>query len=172
MKIIRLLGYKALLCIMLLLSTTMIAQEGTEVSIHNNGNVKVSGEFIEYVRVYRGIVFHEQKGYVYHYQLKCCNNVNVAFFINGIPISEQNYVRLILSKKEMDLENCYYTENYYQDSISQINIFANARIPICIDGIEYRYGDALPLKELEGKELIFKKEERLLRKNRIIIQTN
>jgi oligoribonuclease (3'-5' exoribonuclease) len=80
-------------------------------------------------------------------------------------------VKLILAKREVDLDNCYYTEDYCGDSICQINLFAHAKIPIVIDGIEYRDGDAIPIKELEEKQLKFKKEKRFFRKNRILIET-
>ena len=71
----------------------------------------------------------------------------------------------------MDLDKCYYTEDYFGDSICQINLFACVKIPIMIDGIEYRDGDVIPINKLEEKQLRFKKEERFLRKNRIIVET-
>lgn len=133
-------------------------------------------DYCRFVYLYRDIPFLSKTEYSYyvyqqHKTMKHGDSLRKSFSVNGLSLSEQDYVKLILNKREVDLERCYYTEDYCGDSISQINLFARVKIPIVIDGVEYRDGDAIPIKELEGKQLKFKKEERFLRKNRILVET-
>lgn len=140
------------------------------------GSIRVSWDYCRFAYYYRGIPFLSSTEYNYnafqqHKNTLYCNQLRKSFSVNGLSLSEQDYVKLILTKREVDLDKCYYTEDYCGDSISQINLFAHVKIPIVIDGIEHRDVDAIPIKELEGKQLKFRKEERFLRKNRILIET-
>lgn len=156
--------------IVLMLSLSSLSQNEI------GGSTKVSWDYCQFVYFYHGIPFLSSTEYSYnafqqHKKTLYCNQLRKSFSVNGLSLSEQDYVKLILTKREVDLDKCYYTEDYCGDSICQINLFAYVKIPIVIDGIEYREGDAIPIKELEGKQLKFKKEERFLRKNRILIET-
>ncbi len=141
-------------------------------------NVKISGDFLGIAYLYQGIPFlsleiHDRESYMLYKQTEryYCNQVRKSFSVNGLSLSEQDYLKLVLHKNEVDLNNCYYTEDYCGDSISQINFFARVKIPIVVNGIEYLYEDTIPIKDLQGKRLNFKKQERFLRKNRIIIES-
>ena len=143
---------------------------------NKGGSIRVNWDYCRFVYLYRDIPFLSKTEYSYyayqqHKTMKHGDSLRKSFSVNGLSLSEQDYVKLILNKREVDLERCYYTEDYCGDSISQINLFARVKIPIVIDGVEYRDGDAIPIKELEGKQLKFKKEERFLRKNRILVET-
>lgn len=156
--------------IIVMLSLSSLCQNETV------GNIRVNWDYCRFVYVYRGIPFLSSTEYNYndfqqHKNTLYSDRLRKSFSVNGLSLSEQDYVKLILAKREVDLDNCYYTEDYCGDSICQINLFAHAKIPIVIDGIEYRDGDAIPIKELEEKQLKFKKEKRFFRKNRILIET-
>ncbi len=140
-------------------------------------NARICGDFRGIAYLYHGVPFlsleiQDWESYQLYKQTKIhyCNQVRKTFFVNGLSLSEDSFVKLTLKKKDIDLDNCYYTEDYCGDSISQINFFAHVKIPIVIDGFEYSYGDTLPLKELQGKKLRFVKERRFLRKNRILVK--
>lgn len=140
------------------------------------GSIRVSWDYCRFVYVYRGIPFLSSLEYNYyefqqHKNTLYCNQLRKSFSVNGLSLSEQDYLKLVLHKNEVDLNNCYYTEDYCGDSISQINFFARVKIPIVVNGIEYLYEDTIPIKDLQGKRLNFKKQERFLRKNRIIIES-
>ena len=140
------------------------------------GSIRVSWDYCRFVYLYRGIPFLSSTEYSYnafqqHKKTLYCNQLRKSFSINGLSLSEQDYLKLILTKREVDLDQCYYTEDYCGDSICQINLFAYVKIPIMIDGIEYREGDTVSVNGLRGKRLKFRKEERILRKNRILIET-
>lgn len=152
------------------LSIPSICQNDSE------SNLRISWEYARVRFDYRGITFLSETRYNYHelkqrLQIEYSKQLEKTFSINGITLSEQDYVKLILNRHEVDWDSCYFTEDYCGDSICQINLFAHVKIPLVIDDVEYRYGDMLPLQELSGKQLKFRKEERFLRKNRIIIQT-
>ncbi|MBR5631651.1 MAG: hypothetical protein IKW82_08415 [Bacteroidales bacterium] len=156
--------------IVVMLSLSSLCQNET------GGSIRVSWDYCRFVYVYRGIPFLSSLEYNYyefqqHKNTLYCNQLRKSFSVNGLSLSEQDYVKLNLTKREVDLDQCYYTEDYCGDSICQINLFANVKIPIMIDSIEFRKGDTIPIKEMQGKKLKFKKQQRFLRKNRILIET-
>lgn len=156
--------------IVVMLSLSSLCQNET------GGSIRVSWDYCRFVYVYRGIPFLSSLEYNYyefqqHKNTLYCNQLRKSFSVNGLSLSEQDYLKLVLHKNEVDLNNCYYTEDYCGDSISQINFFARVKIPIVVNGIEYLYEDTIPIKDLQGKRLNFKKQERFLRKNRIIIES-
>lgn len=139
-------------------------------------NIRVNWDYCKFAFVYRGIPFLSETSYNYseylqHQQTIYCHQGSKTFSVNGISLSEQDYSTLKLNKKEVDVDKCYYTEDYCGDSISRINFYAQVIIPIVINGIEYLSGDTIPLNELQVEKLKFRKEERFLRKNRILIET-
>lgn len=140
-------------------------------------NLRVNWDYCFYTRELYGIPFHSLKSYTYEEWVAIkdlpiiCDKTKMYFTLNDLSISEDDYFHLFLRTCEVDSERCYYVEEYESDSISRINYHAYVTIPLVIDGTEYRYEDAIPIKDLQGKRLNFKKQERFLRKNRIIIES-
>ncbi len=157
-------------CIALLLISTVVFGQDVE-----NGSYRICADGFFFVRSCYGIPCHSEQ--LDHYRFKqefrkvTSMDLKEALFLNKIPISETDFYYLFLKKDEVDLENCCFYDRCQDTIVLQIDYHITIKIPIVIDGIEYRYGDMLPLEELQGKRLMFKKEERIFRKNRILIET-
>ena len=144
----------------------------------NGGSVRVNWDYVFFIRTIHGISFHSFESYRDIQAVrqkeseKNCDTIETTFAINGLPISENDFIQLKLRAREVDSEKSYYTEEYENGCICRINYYAYLKIPIWINGVDYDDGDILPIEKLEGKELLFKKEKRFLKKNRIVVSWN
>ena len=137
-------------------------------------SIRQDGVPCYFVKPERGIPYRSQKLFYnineildFHFPDECENKV---FYINGLPLSEKDFISLKIRKKEVDLNQCYFTLDYYGDSVMCINFYTTLTIPISVNGKEFFVGDTLS-QGVYGEQFVsIKKERRLFNKNRIVIQ--
>ena len=143
-------------------------------SIARSQSIRQDGVPCYFVKPERGIPYRSQKLFYnineildFHFPDECENKV---FYINGLPLSEKDFISLKIRKKEVDLNQCYYTLDYCGDSVIRINYYTTLIIPIMVNGKGYVVGDTLP-KGVCGEQIIsIKKDRRVFNENRIEIQ--
>ncbi len=138
-------------------------------------SIRQDGVPCYFVKPERGIPYRSQKLFYnineildFRFPDECENKV---FYINGLPLSEKDFISLKIRKKEVDLNQCYYTLDYCGDSVIRINYYTTLTIPVFINGIKWTGNGSFSIEECTEPFIMIKKERRLFQKNRIMFQT-
>ncbi len=74
---------------------------------------------------------------IYFDLIKNSNNIRYIYFINGLELSEEVFLKLKLNQRDVHDDEVYYTLNFRNDDnkcIESINLYINLGIPIWLNG--------------------------------------